>query len=140
MLQSEKVAIGLDHVRLNEELATLYKSHKALKSVHASLKESQAQFQVKLTKEIATLSLFVLISNVHATNPCCEHAHLVEENTKLREQLEKGLVTCIQIKRAAWEKNLTDLLSMQKEVIAKEGVVFAPKSKKNKKRNTKQPP
>ena len=73
----------------------------------------------------------VLIDNAYATNPCCEHVHLVEENAKLKEQLEKGLVSCIQ-----GEKNLNDLLSNQKEVVAKEGVGFAPKSK-NKKKNDK---
>ena len=54
----------------------------------------------------------------------------------MKDQLEKGLVTCIQGK-----KNLNDLLSNQKEVVAKEGVGFAPKSK-NKKKNdkTKRPP
>ena len=50
--------------------------------------------------------------------------HLVEENAKLKEQLEKGLVSCIQ-----GEKNLNDLLSNQKEVVAKEGIGFTPKSK-----------
>ena len=54
----------------------------------------------------------------------------------MKDQLEKGLVTCIQ-----GEKNLNDLLSNQKEVVAKEGIGFAPKSK-NKKKNdkTKRPP
>ena len=56
--------------------------------------------------------------------------HLVQENAKLKEQLEKGLVTCIQ-----GEKNLNDLLSNQKEVVAKEGFGFLPKWKKNKKKN-----
>ena len=73
----------------------------------------------------------VLIDNANATNPCCEHVHLVEENAKLKEQLEKGLVSCIQ-----GEKNLNDLLRNQKEVVAKEGIGFAPKSK-NKKKNDK---
>ena len=57
--------------------------------------------------------------------------HLVEENAKLKEQLEKGLVSCIQC-----EKNLNDLLRNQKEVVAKEGIGFAPNSK-NKKKNDK---
>ena len=83
-----------------------------------------------LTKEKATFPHMVLI-DVNATNPCCEHVHLVEENAKLKEQLEKGLVTCIQ-----GEKNLNDLLSNQKEAVAKEGVGFVTKSK-NKKKNDK---
>jgi len=43
-----------------------------LKSAHASLKESHAQFQVKLTKEIATCSPFELIDNANTTNPCLQ--------------------------------------------------------------------
>ena len=54
--------------------------------------------------------------------------HLVEENAKLKEQLEKGLVSCIQ-----GEKDLNDILSNQKEVVGKEGIGFAPKSKNKKK-------
>ena len=102
-----------------------------MKGVHASLKESHDQLQVKLTKEKAIFPHVVLIDNANATNPCCEHVHLVEENAKLKEQLEKGLVSCIQ-----GEKNLNDLLSNQKEVVSKEGVGFAPNSK-NKKKNDK---
>ena len=91
---------------------------------------------MKLTKEKATFPHMVLIDNANATNPCCEHVHLVEENAMLKEQLEKGLVSCIQ-----GEKNLNDLLSNQKEVVAKEGIGFAP-NPKNKKKNdkTKRPP
>ena len=77
----------------------------------------------------------MLIDNANATNPCCEHVNLVEENTKLKEQLEKGLVSCIQ-----GEKNLNDLLHNQKEVVAKEGIGFAPNSKKKKNDKTKRPP
>ena len=56
----------------------------------------------------------------------------MEENAKLKDQLEKGLVTCIQ-----GEKNLNDLLSNQKEVVGKEGIGFAPKSKSKKKKINK---
>jgi chromosome segregation ATPase len=108
VLKSEKVDLGVGHARLKEEFELLDKAHKVLKSAHGSLKESHDQLQVKLTTEIATCPPFVLIDNAHATNPCCEHIHLVEENAKLKEQLKKGLVTCIQ-----GEKNLNDLLSNQ---------------------------
>ena len=131
VLTSEKAKLGVDHARLKEEFDILDKAHKVLKGAHANLKESHAQLQVKLTKENATFPHRVLIDNACATNPCCEHVHLVEENAKLKDQLEKGLVTCIQ-----GEKNLNDLLSNQKEVVAKEGIGFAPKSK-NKKKNDK---
>ncbi|SPT21075.1 unnamed protein product [Triticum aestivum] len=131
VLTSEKAKLGVDHARLKEEFAILDKAHKVLKGAHAGLKESHDQLQVKLTKEKATFPHMVLIDNANATKLCCEHVHLVEENAKLKEQLEKGLVTCIQ-----GERNLNDILSNQKEVVAKEGVGFAPKSK-NKKKNDK---
>ena len=99
-----------------------------MKGVHASLKESHDQLQVKLTKEKVTFPHMVLIDNANATNPCCEHVHLVEMNANLKVQLEKGLASCIQ-----GEKNLNDLLTIQKGVVAKEGIGFAPKSKNKKK-------
>ncbi|XBI55345.1 hypothetical protein VPH35_037188 [Triticum aestivum] len=131
VLNSEKAKLGVDLARLKEEFDVLDKAHKVLKGAHARLKESHDQLQVKLTKEKATFPHMVLIDNANATNPCCEHVHLVEENAKLKEQLEKGLVSCIQ-----GEKNLKDLLSNQKEVVAKEGIGFTPKPK-NKKKNDK---
>ena len=63
VLKSEKVALGVGHDRLKEEFDILDKAHKVLKGVHASLKESHDQLQVKLTKEISTCPLFVLIDN-----------------------------------------------------------------------------
>ena len=131
VLNSEKAKLGVDLARLKEEFDILDKAHKVLKGVHASLKESHDQLQVNLTKEKATFPHMVLIDNANATNPCCEHVHLVEENAKLKEQLEKGLVSCIQ-----GEKNLNDLLRSQKEVVAKEGIGYTPKPK-NKKKNDK---
>ena len=66
MLNSEKSKLGVDHARLKEEFDILDKAHKALKGVHASLKESHDQLQMKLTKEISTCPPFVLIDNAHA--------------------------------------------------------------------------
>ena len=119
VLNSEKAKLEVDHAKLKEEFDILDKAHKALKGMHASLKESHDQLQVSLTKEKAIFPRMVLIDNANATNPCCEHVHLVEENAELKKQLEKGLVTCIQ-----GEKNLNALLSNQKEVVAKEGIGF----------------
>ena len=56
VLNSEKAKLGVDLARLKEEFDILDKAHKVLKGVHASLKESHDQLQVKLTKEKATFS------------------------------------------------------------------------------------
>ena len=95
-----------------------------------ALKESHNQLLGQLVKEKASLS----IDNIASSNPCCEHANLVEENGKLKAQLEKGLASCIQ-----GEKNLNDLISGQKENLGKEGLGFnsEPNKKTKKKKNKK---
>ena len=51
----------------------------------------------------------------------------------MKDQLEKGLVSCIQ-----GEKNLNELLSNQKECVAKEGIGFdRSQKKKGKKKKRK---
>ena len=70
------------------------------------------------------------------SKPCFEHASLVEENSRLKAQVEKGLVSSI-----LGDKSLNDLLSSQKEVIGKEGIGFGavPSKKKNKTKGTTPP-
>ena len=51
VLNSEKAKLGVDLARLKKEFYILDKAHKALKGMHASLKESHDQLQVSLTKE-----------------------------------------------------------------------------------------
>ena len=58
VLNSEKAKLGVDLARLKEEFDILDKAHKALKGIHASLKESHDQLQVKLTKEKATFLIW----------------------------------------------------------------------------------
>src|SRR3954470_3304729 len=98
------------------------------------LKKAHEETTIKLTKEINTFSPILMIEKPSSINSCCDHVPLVEENARLKAQLEKGLVSCIQ-----GEKNLNDLLSSQKEVIGKEGIGFgaSPSNKKNKKRKNK---
>src|SRR6187399_92344 len=75
VLNSEKAKLVVDHARLKEEFVILDKAHKALKGMHATLKESHDQLQVSLIKEKAVFPRMVLIDNANATNPCCEHVH-----------------------------------------------------------------
>ncbi|KAI5014830.1 hypothetical protein ZWY2020_056220 [Hordeum vulgare] len=135
MLKSEKDTLGVGHDRLKVEFDTLDKAHKVLKGAHFSLKESHDQLQAKLTEDISTCPPFVIIDNACPTNPCCEHVHLVEENAKLKDKLEKGLVSGIQ-----GEKNLNGILSNQKDVVGKEGLGLTSKSKRKRKNRNKQSP
>ena len=67
VLNSEKAKLGVDLARLEEEFDLLDKAHKALKGIHASLKESHDQLQVKLTKEKATFPRMMLVDNANGT-------------------------------------------------------------------------
>jgi hypothetical protein len=79
-----------------------------------------------------------------SSNPLCDHGNIIEENTRLKAKLAKGLVTCIQGK-----KNLNELLSNQRmnkgkeelgfvDEFTKEGLgVVDESSKKKKKKNKK---
>ena len=97
-----------------------------------TLKKAHEEVSIQLTKEINTFPPILMLETPSSSNPCCEHAPLVEENSILKSQLEKGLVSFIQ-----GEKSLNDLLSSKKEVIGKEGIGFGASSsnKKNKKKN-----
>src|SRR4051812_49039793 len=98
-----------------------------------ALNKAREETNIQLTKEINTFSPIIMVEKPSSSNPCCEHVPLIEENARLKAQLEKGFVSCIQ-----GEKNLNDLLSSQKEAIGKEGIGFgASSSKKKNKKNKK---
>ena len=84
------------HDRLLVDHEKVEKDHKSLKSKLMTLKKAHEELHIKLTKEIVTLHPCVVIEKP-LSNPCCEHTSLVEENLRLKAQLEKGLVSCIQV-------------------------------------------
>jgi len=127
--------------RLMEERNALEESHsidisslvkerdRALAHVEL-LKKSNHELQKEVTKEKSRLPIMPIIEVPCSTNSICEHGDLIEENKRLKEALDKGLVSCIQ-----GEKNLNDLLSNQRDNVTKEGLGFVRKS--NKKKNNK---
>ena len=117
------------HSRLLEDFDKLGKDHKSLTSEYKSLKESCDHLLYSLVKE--------LISNDKdaSTNPCCKHTSMIEENARLKAQLEKGLATCIQ-----GEKNLHDLLNDHRKAFGLEGIGYNPNEKSNNKKKAKAPP
>src|SRR5664279_1164375 len=123
------------HNELLNDHEQLEKAHKAISSELKTLKESRENQQAnELLSHDANLSID---TNAHlcSTNFLCDKASLIEENTRLKAQLEKGLATCIQ-----GEKNLNDILSNQKGVVGKEGLGFAPKPKNANKKKKATPP
>jgi hypothetical protein len=124
----------VDHTRLVEEHELLVTSYKVVKGDLIALTESYAQLKATTIKALTSVPHIDLNDESCTANFAHDCTSLQEENKKLKAQIEKGLVSCIQ-----GEKNLNDLLSNQKECVAKEGIGFDPssKKKKNKKKSNK---
>src|SRR3954471_4771143 len=115
------------HGELGEEYKLLEKSHKLIKGELITLTESYNQLKASTLKSLATFYL----SDACASNSI-DYAYLLVENKNLKDHVEKGLVSCIQ-----GEKNLNELLSNQKECVAKEGICFDPSQEKKKNKHNK---
>ena len=113
VLKIEKAEFDVGHARLLEDLENLDKAHKALKSELSSssksLDQPQGQPSTQLNKDKSVVIL---------TNPCCKHGDVLEENIKLKAELEKCLAT-------------------QKATNGKEGLGNPSKPKKRKNRRKK---
>ena len=135
-LKSKNEELVESHNKLFEGFEQLRETHKVTSSELTTLKESYAKLQAQFIYASFTTSHNDKDANACSTNPLCVKASLIEENTRLKAQLEKGLASCIQ-----GEKNLNDLLSNQKGVVGKEGIGFTPNSKKvNNKKKKATPP
>ena len=84
------------------------------------LTKSHEQLQIQLAKDKDEASASASIDISYATNPYCDHASLIEENTKLKALVEKGTTTCFQ---------------GDKDNVGQEGIGLAPKPKKKNKNN-----
>jgi hypothetical protein len=121
VLKKEKVDFRVGHTKLLEEHENLGKAHKALESKFSSLTKSYEQLQTQLTIEQTKPPQMKLIELPCSSNPSCDHTNIIEENTRLKAKLAKGLASCIQ-----GEKNLNDLLIKQRDNVSKEGLGFVP--------------
>jgi hypothetical protein len=114
VLKKQKVEFGVGHDRLTSELEKLEKAHKALESEHSILTKSFEQLQIQLTK----------IETPSTSTPSCEHANILEENARLKDELAKASIP-------QGEKRL------EKPHIGKEGLGYVAKAKKKKKNKKK---
>ncbi|KAK1628974.1 hypothetical protein QYE76_003289 [Lolium multiflorum] len=81
VLIKEKAKFGVDHEKLVKDLDELDKAHKALKSEYFLLSESYEQLQIRL------LASYDIPST---STPSCEHANIIEENARLKDELAKA--------------------------------------------------
>jgi hypothetical protein len=93
-----------------------------LKREHSILTKSHEQLQIQLTKNDVPSS----------STSSCEHANIIEENARLKDELAKSTVPI-------GEKNLNDLLSKQRVFNDKTRLVFVSNKKKNSKKRRPSP-
>src|SRR3954470_4651815 len=88
VLKIEKVEFDIGHARLLDDLEKLDKAHKALKSELSSSSKPLDQSQGQPSNELNKGKSVVIM-----TNPCCKHSDVLDENNKLRVELEKCLAS-----------------------------------------------
>jgi hypothetical protein len=123
VLKKEKVEFDVGHNDLRGKFEKLEESYKAFKGKFYSLTKIYEQLQIQLTIEQSKVPSMQVIEVTSSSNPLCDHGNIIEENTRLKAGLAKGLASCIQ-----GEKNLNDLLSNQRMNKGKEGLRFVVES------------
>ncbi|KAK1633022.1 hypothetical protein QYE76_007337 [Lolium multiflorum] len=120
VLKKEKAQFEVDHEKLVKDLDELDKAHKALKSEFTLLSKSYEQLQIRLaTYDVPSSS-----------TPLCDHANIVEENARLKDELAKASSPQSKL-------SLDDLLSKQRSNNGKEGLGYNAKAKKANKQKAK---
>ncbi|KAK1605542.1 hypothetical protein QYE76_029215 [Lolium multiflorum] len=120
LLKKEKAQFGVDHEKLVKDLDELDKAHKALKSEYSLLSKSNEQLQIRLASYDVPSS----------STPSCDHANIVEENARLKDELAKASSPQSKL-------SLDDLLSKQRSNNGKEGLGYNAKAKKANKQKAK---
>ncbi|KAK1665410.1 hypothetical protein QYE76_053569 [Lolium multiflorum] len=103
-----------------KDLDELDKAHKALKSEYSLLSKSNKQHHIRLASYDVPSS----------STSSCDHANLVEENARLKDELAKA-------SSPQGKLSLDDLLSKQRSNNRKEGIGFNAKAKKANKKKAK---
>ncbi|KAK1627541.1 hypothetical protein QYE76_001856 [Lolium multiflorum] len=80
VLKKEKAQFEVDHEKIVKDLDELDKAHKTLKSEFTLLSKSYEKLQIRLaTYDVPSSS-----------TPLCDHANIVEENARLKDELAKA--------------------------------------------------
>ena len=125
-LHASKCELEVVHASLTKDYESLESTHMLVKMELVNSSKTNEQLRAQLLKALGTSNApIVLDMNACVTNSLIKQASLAHENKRLKTQLEKGLVTCIQ-----GEKNLNDLLSQQKGRVSREGLGYNSRSEK----------
>jgi hypothetical protein len=92
LLKREKVKFDGGHNDVREKLEKLEEAYKALEGKFYSLTKICKQLQIQLTIEQSIVPSMQVIEVPSSSNPLCDHSNIIEENTRLKAELAKGLV------------------------------------------------
>ena len=122
-LNASKEELKVANASLTKDIELLEGASKSIKIELVNLSEKNEQLRTHHLKTLATPSAPIVVDmNACATNSLIKQASLVEENKRLKAQLEKGMAKCAQGK-----KNLDEVLSHHKATPSSEGTWVQPK-------------
>ena len=122
-LDASKKELEAAHASLNKDFEHLDNANKLIKCELSSLREKYDQLRATNEKTLGTPSAPICVENIAcASNSTIDQAHLVEENKKLKEQLEKERLSSKE------GKVLDEILSKQRRGSFKQGLGYDPKT------------
>jgi len=126
-LDASKKELEVAHASLTKDLENLEKANKLAQDELKKLRENHDLLQVNYEKALGSLSDPIVVDDIAcASNSTLDQASLIEENKKLKEQLEKSSLT------APKEGNVLDKVLAHHNVRNyKKGVGYNPRNDKN---------
>ena len=126
-LDASKKELEVAHASLTKDLEHLENANKLVNGELMKLKENHDQLRATYDKALGTLKDPIVVENIAcASNSTIDQALLVEENKKLKEQLEKERLT-----HSNKSKVLDGVLAHQKVRAPKQGLGYNPRNAKN---------
>jgi hypothetical protein len=119
-LDASKKELEAAHASLTKDLEHLEKANKLCKEELDRLSKSHEQLQATHKEVLGESTSPINVENITcATNVSCDQASLIEENAKLKSQLEKDRLTITQ-----GEKTLNEIVSQQRMRPRNQGLGF----------------
>ena len=124
-LDASKKELEVAHASLTKDCEQLDNANKLIKGELSSLREKYDQLRATNEKSLGSSNVPICVENIAcASNSTIDQALLVEENKKLKEQLEKERLS------SKKGKGLDEILSQQRGGSFKQGLGFDPKKNK----------
>jgi len=125
-LDASKKELEVAHASLTKDCENLDNAYKIIKGELSNLREKYDQLRATHEKTLSTSSVPIYVENIAcASNSTIDQALHVEENKKLKEQLEKE-----RLSSTKKGKGLDEILSLQKMRPPRQGLGYVPSNGK----------